>query len=74
MHADEVRHVAVIGAGLMGHAIALDFARAGLAVQLHDQGEEPVARAIAHAERDLAVLRDAGRIAASDVARPPWPG
>ena len=45
-----MRHFAVIGAGLMGHGIALALARAGHAVALHD----PVPEAIASAKDRIA--------------------
>lgn len=52
-----MQHFAVIGAGLMGHGIALALARAGHAVALHD----PVPEAIASAkERIAASLGAAG--------------
>src|SRR5215210_8937327 len=39
MNASDIHRVAVIGAGLMGHGIALEFAAHGYAVQLHDRDE-----------------------------------
>ncbi len=36
MGSTSIRNIAVIGAGLMGHGIALTFARAGYAVNVHD--------------------------------------
>lgn len=37
---DEKQHIAVIGAGMMGHGIALTFARAGHCVALYDPSDE----------------------------------
>src|SRR2546430_5492900 len=40
MIVDEIRHIAVVGAGLMGHGIAQEFALAGYEVHLHSRREE----------------------------------
>ena len=40
MHAEEVRRVGVVGAGLMGHGIALQFAVGGYDVVLVDTTDE----------------------------------
>ncbi|HVE80047.1 MAG TPA: 3-hydroxyacyl-CoA dehydrogenase family protein [Gemmatimonadaceae bacterium] len=63
-----VRRVAVVGAGLMGHGIALELALAGLDVRLHSRSADSVARGLATARRTLERLSalgviDAGRIA-----------
>ncbi len=42
---NDMRHVAVIGAGTMGHSLALAFALAGHRVWLHDLTDETLARA-----------------------------
>jgi 3-hydroxybutyryl-CoA dehydrogenase len=41
----EIRQVAIIGAGTMGHSLAQTFALAGYPVRLHDLSEEILARA-----------------------------
>lgn len=46
MGAPEIKEVAVIGAGLMGHGIAQEFALAGFQVRLQDVTEERVRRGI----------------------------
>ena len=43
-----IETIGVIGAGTMGHSIALDFALHGFDVRLYDIAEEPLARAAAH--------------------------
>ncbi|CAH2599759.1 3-hydroxyacyl-CoA dehydrogenase family protein [Rhodovastum atsumiense] len=57
--------VAVIGAGHMGHALALVFALGGHAVRLTDTSAEVLARAGALMEAALATLREAGEVDAA---------
>lgn len=52
----ETKLVAVIGAGLMGHAIANEFALAGINVRLHDLTEERVRHGIDEISQDLQFL------------------
>jgi len=59
-------NIAVIGAGLMGHGIALTFARAGHAVALHDPAADMLASAPARIGESLALLgADAAEVAAA---------
>ena len=53
-------NIAVIGAGLMGHGIALTFARAGHAVALHDPAADMLASAPARIGESLALLGASG--------------
>jgi 3-hydroxybutyryl-CoA dehydrogenase len=62
------RAVAVVGAGLMGHAIALEFALAGLAVRLTDRTDAILAAAIDTVADDLAALVRLGRVEQAAVA------
>jgi 3-hydroxybutyryl-CoA dehydrogenase len=57
--------VAVVGAGLMGHALALVFALGGHSVRLTDNDPETLSRAPALMETALETLREAGEVAAS---------
>jgi 3-hydroxybutyryl-CoA dehydrogenase len=57
-----IRHISVVGAGYMGHGIALGFALAGYPVRLHDRTDEILAKALAASGEDLATLVDAGAI------------
>jgi 3-hydroxybutyryl-CoA dehydrogenase len=60
--AGEIERITVVGAGLMGHGIALEFAANGYAVTLHDQSEAQLARARESIAEGLARLVAAGRI------------
>jgi 3-hydroxybutyryl-CoA dehydrogenase len=57
--------VAVVGAGLMGHALALVFALGGHTVRLTDNDPATLERAGALMERALATLREAGEVDAA---------
>ncbi|MCC6313327.1 MAG: 3-hydroxyacyl-CoA dehydrogenase family protein [Thermomicrobiales bacterium] len=58
--------IAVVGGGLMGHGIALDFARHGLPVALHDRGSEQLARSEAMTRASLDVLVETGLVPAAE--------
>jgi 3-hydroxybutyryl-CoA dehydrogenase len=59
------RSVAVLGAGLMGHALALVHALGGLAVRLQDSSPEALARAPGLIDAALATLAEAGEVDAA---------
>ncbi len=60
MSPDEIRTVAVIGAGLMGHGIALELALAGLRVRWQDVSQTRLEKAMNDVRGGLSVLVDAG--------------
>lgn len=62
-----IRNVAVIGAGLMGHGIALEFAASGRSVCLHDISAELLDAAMERADVGLQTLTRAGRFSAADI-------
>jgi 3-hydroxybutyryl-CoA dehydrogenase len=62
MKADDIKRVAVVGAGLMGHGIAQEFALAGYAVSLHDITDEKLEEALKDIQNDLRWLTDTGLI------------
>ena len=63
------RSILVCGAGLMGHAIAQEFATGGgFLVRLHDQGEEPLRKALDNIDGNLAFLERMGRLTPKEVA------
>ena len=62
MKVEEVRRLAVIGAGLMGHGIAMEFALAGYEVGLHDVTEERIQEALKRIQATLQMLTMAGLV------------
>lgn len=68
MTLEEILHIAVIGAGLMGHGIAQEFATAGYTVHLHDITDEKLATAQAQIEENLHLLAENGIITAENIA------
>ena len=59
--------IAVIGAGLLGHGIALELAIHGKQVFLNDVSEELLVDAVARARVGLAALASVGRISLDDI-------
>ena len=68
MKADEIRTVAVIGAGTMGAGMAGEFARAGCAVRLVDRSDEILGHALGMVKMAQEALIAAGRITARKAA------
>lgn len=66
-----IRRIAVVGAGLMGHGIALEFAASGFDVRLQDQNALQLAKAEASIAEGLSRMAAAGRITESEVAAAP---
>ncbi|RKU37495.1 3-hydroxyacyl-CoA dehydrogenase [Candidatus Poribacteria bacterium] len=58
MAIDGIAHIAVIGAGLMGHGIAQEFANAGYHVRLHDVTDAQLQTARTQIEKNLTVLAE----------------
>lgn len=58
----EIRRIAVIGAGLMGHGIAQEFAVAGYDVRLHDTSDENLERAMTRIRANLTLMAGAGMV------------
>ena len=58
MTVDEIRQIAVIGAGLMGHGIAQEFANAGYNVRMHDVTDERLKTARTQIESNLSLLAE----------------
>lgn len=71
MPRDDIRQIAVIGAGTMGHGIALEFAAYGYDVALHDRDPAQLARAETGIAEGLARLVAIGRITPEDAAAAP---
>lgn len=67
MDVNDVKRVAVIGAGVMGHSIAQTFAQAGIDTALVDMNDELLERGIRLMQSNLATLAEYGRIDQSDI-------
>jgi 3-hydroxybutyryl-CoA dehydrogenase len=67
MEMADIRKVAVIGAGLMGHGIAQEFATAGYTVGLHDRTEEHLLRAIDNIQTNLHRLAENGFLSSEQI-------
>ena len=62
MNAASITRIAVVGAGLMGHGIALEFATKGYHVHLQDRGDEQVQQAQRAIAESLALLAHMDRL------------
>jgi 3-hydroxybutyryl-CoA dehydrogenase len=67
MEPGNIRQIAVIGAGTMGHGIAQDFARGGFRVALHDLDEERVRQAREQIAANLAQQAQWGLIGPGEI-------
>jgi 3-hydroxybutyryl-CoA dehydrogenase len=67
----DVQRITVVGAGLMGHGIALELAAHGFTVQLHDRDQEQLDRARDSIAIGLARLVEIERITLDDAAAAP---
>lgn len=67
MHVDEIKRIAVVGAGLMGHGIGQEFAQAGYAVVLCDLTADKLQRARQAIRRNLEELSDWGLVPAAEI-------
>ena len=66
-----IRGVSIIGAGLMGHGIAIEFALAGYDVRLHSRSEQSLDRARGMIKESLERLRDLGRVSGQQAESAP---
>ena len=60
MQLKDIKNIAVVGAGTMGHGIGLTFALKGYQVTLQDRGEEILGRAISLVKNDLETFVECG--------------
>ena len=65
MQVDDIKQVAVIGAGLMGHGIAQEFAAAGYSVALNDVSDDRLQAALANISRNLRMMGKADAVPAA---------
>lgn len=62
MNLSDIKRIAVVGAGLMGHGIAQEFALAGYEVYMQDLTEEKLQQATDNIRKNLAMLRKVGLV------------
>jgi len=67
MNPQDVKRVAIIGAGVMGHSIAQVFAQSGIEVSLVDLKEEILDHAIQLVNSNLKTLADYGKVAVKEI-------
>ena len=68
MDAADIRMIAVVGAGLMGHGIAQEFALAGYDVNLHDLNDERLGQATATIRKNLETSERTGSVEMESIA------
>jgi 3-hydroxybutyryl-CoA dehydrogenase len=68
MDARDIKHVLVVGAGVMGHSIAQVFAQSGITVNLVDIDKGVLDRAVRLMRNNLNTLAEAGKVSGGDVA------
>ena len=68
MTVDEIRQIGVVGAGLMGHGIAQEFANAGYNVRMHDVTDARLETARAQIARNLSTLAENAVIQKESIA------
>jgi len=66
MNVDDIQKIAVIGAGLMGHGIAQEFAQAGYEVGLNDVTDEALENAIGRMRDNFAMMEKEGIVEAGE--------
>jgi 3-hydroxybutyryl-CoA dehydrogenase len=59
---DDISRLAIVGAGLMGHGIAQEFALAGYEVHIHDITEGKLQKAIKNIQANLKMLIEIGTV------------
>ncbi len=67
MNSENIRTIAVIGAGLMGHGIAQEFAVAGYSVCMHDVSDEALQTALSRIRNNLRMLADLGLVTGGQI-------
>lgn len=71
MDIDSIEHVAVVGAGLMGHGIGQEFAVAGFEVSLTDTNPEVLSHSVDRIRTNLRAMTDLGLVDADVAAAAP---
>ena len=71
MEVDDIQHIGVVGAGLMGHGIALQFALGGYDVHLNDVSDDGLNRALENVKTTLGMLQGMGLVDDAGAAEVP---
>src|SRR5215210_9524509 len=71
MNASDMQRIAVVGAGLMGHGIALELAAHGFTVHLQDRDQAQLDRAKDSIAQGLARLVEIERVTSKEVSAAP---
>ena len=71
MNVDDIRQIGVVGAGLMGHGIALQFALGGYDVHLSDVSDGDLTQALENVKTTLGMLQDIGLVDDDNAAEVP---
>ena len=71
MKSEDIRRVSVVGAGLMGHGIAQEFAIAGYDVHLHDLSEDILHKADQNIQDNLQKLTEIGLVTSEQARSAP---
>jgi len=77
MQASDIRKIGVVGAGLMGHGIALELAANGYEVHLHDLSDELLERAVENIHEGLDRMVEYGMLSEKEADDAPdrlWVG
>ncbi|MCC6444498.1 MAG: 3-hydroxyacyl-CoA dehydrogenase family protein [Armatimonadetes bacterium] len=69
MQADDIQSIAIVGAGLMGHGIAQEFALAGYDVCLQDTTEEKLRQALHQIQGNLQRMASIGLVDPDEIER-----
>ena len=69
MARERIERIAVVGAGLMGHGIALEFAAAGFEVEMHDLTEGVLQQARSCIEGNLRMMEEKGLVGGKESRR-----
>ncbi len=68
MESEEIKKIAIIGAGLMEHGIALEFAKAGYSVKMHDTCTENLENAMQNIRANMQMITNMGLINKENVS------
>ena len=67
MKCDDIKKIAVLGSGTMGHGIAQRYAMGGYQVNLYDISDEPLKKAIELIERNFQTMLEGGMVREEEI-------